>query len=365
MALLKRYLWVVLLTGVIIGGLFALKLHQLGEMQANFKMPPPPVVAVAKVREERWPVTISAVGSLRAAQGVSVTGEVNGMVKAIHFQSGQRARKGQLLLEMDDATDQAELAALKAELAIAELRFKRSQQLVKDKFVSQADFDQNQAQLAQARANVKAKQTMIDKKQIKAPFSGRLGIRRVDLGQYLNPGESIVNLEQVAPIYLDFAMPEQHLADLASGQTVIARFQAYPDEVFTGVIEAIDPRIDADTRQALIRARLANAKERLRPGMFAEVTVVAGRELSVLTVPDTAITYNPYGDSVFIVNDTEQGLMVKTRQVETGENRQGRVHITKGIAANERVVSAGQIKLRGGMLIQPDDRPAPGEREPE
>jgi membrane fusion protein (multidrug efflux system) len=203
---------------------------------------------------------------------------------------------------------------------------------------------------------------VIAKKKVLAPFTGRLGIRKVDLGQYLAPGSPIVPLEALSPIYADFSLPERYLASLAVGQKVLVAVQAYPGESFEGRITALNPGIEQGTRTVKVRAALENPQERLRPGMFAEVQVLLAAGRRVLTIPDTAITYAPYGDSVFLVVQGEQGLTVQRRQVETGETRKGRVAVAGGLALADRVVSAGQVKLRNGMPVALDDKPAPGER---
>jgi membrane fusion protein (multidrug efflux system) len=217
--------------------------------------------------------------------------------------------------------------------------------------------------LAQAKAAVGAKLAVMAKKQIHAPFSGKLGIRQVDAGQLLAAGSAIVPLQTLDPIYVDFMLPERHLASLAPGQKLALTVQAYPGKTFSGQITAINPGIDAGTRSIKIRATLANTEQILRPGMFADVQILLKDKKLVLTLPDTAITYNPYGDSVFVVESGKQGLIVQLKQIVTGETRAGRVEIVKGLSADERVVSAGQVKLRNGMAVTLATKPAPGERE--
>lgn len=361
--MIKRILLIVALSALIFGGLFGWKFYQdrlaLSQMQA----PPPAVVAVTEVKRERWQPYLTSVGSLVAVAGVDVSNELAGKITAIHFESGQSVKKGQLLLELDTSTDEAELRGLQADAQLAKVRFERSERLIGRSFISQSDYDLNQAQLAQAQSAVKAKRSVIDKKHIRAPFDGKLGIRLVDIGQYLAEGSAIVPLQMLDPIYVDFTLPEQHLAGLTIGQQLILTVQAYPGKIFSGTISAINPAIDIETRSIKLRATMANHDSILRPGMFADVQVLSSQKQEVLTLPDTAITYNPYGDSVFVVESGEQGLTVQRRQIETGETREGRVQIVKGLQAGERVVSAGQVKLRNDMPVRVDDRPAPGERE--
>jgi len=361
LVMIKRIL-IVLLLLALFGIVFGWKYHQIQHAMAQRQAPPPPVVAVSEAREETWPSYLSAVGSLVAVAGIDVTNEVPGKVSAIRFESGAVVKEGQPLLELDATADLAELEGLLAAKRLAQVKYERLAELLPKKSASKADFDEAKALLDVAEFAAEAKRAVIAKKQVRAPFSGRLGIRKVDLGQYLAPGSPIVPLEALDPIYVDFSLPERHLAALAVGQEVFVAVQAYPGESFKGRITALDPGIEEGTRTVKVRAALQNPQERLRPGMFAEVQVLLSADQRVLTLPGTAITYAPYGDSVFVVVEGEQGLTVQRRQIETGESRQGRVAITKGLAAGERAVSAGQVKLRNGMPVVLDDKPALGER---
>lgn len=360
--MIKRIFIVILLTILVLGGLFGFKFYQIQQAISQIKPPPPAVVAVATVAQSQWVSSLTAVGSLSAVAGVDVSNEVAGKVKALHFESGQSVKQGQLLLELDASTDIAELQGLQAEQRLAQIRFERSTKVLEKKFIAQADYDQHQALLEQATAAVNTQRSQIDKKQIRAPFAGELGIRQVDLGQYLAEGAPIVTLQKLDPIYLDFSIPERHISQLATGQQISATVQAYPDRTFTGQILAISPAVERDTRGLKVRAKLANTDKALHPGMFAQVQIASGVSLPVLTLPDTAITYNPYGNSVFLVEDGQTGLTVQSRQVETGQSREGRVEIINGLVAGDRVVSAGQVKLRNGMPVSIDSQPAPGER---
>ncbi len=361
--MIKRIFVVVLLTLLILGGLFGFRFYQIQQVVSQMQAPPPALVAVAMVHQEEWLSSLSAIGSLNAIAGVDVSNEVAGKVKAVHFDSGQSVKQGQLLVELDSATDAAELQGLLAEQKLAQLRLERSTKMVEKKFLSLAELDQHKAELEQTMAAVNAKRTQIDKKQIRAPFAGELGMRLVDLGRYLEEGAAIVTLQQLDPIYLDFTLPERYIGQLAKGQNISVTVQAYPDRTFSGQIQAISPAIEQNTRSLKVRASLPNRDKVLRPGMFAQVNIVSGKPLSVLTLPDTAISYNPYGNSVYLVVQNENGLTVQSRQIETGQIREGRVEITNGLNAGDRVVSAGQVKLRNGMPIAIDNKPAPGERE--
>ncbi len=361
--MIKRLSIIIILSGLIFGSIFAFKFYQ---QQANSQFKPPPaVVAATEVKQIKWQSSLTAIGDLVAVSGVFVSNEIAGIVKAIHFDSGQNVKKGQLLIELDTETDLAEQNGLLAQQRLAQIQYTRSKKLISRNLVSKSDFDQNLALLDEAIASVKTKQTLIEKKRIRAPFSGNLGIRKVNLGQYLISGTPIVTLQQLSPIYIDFQIPERHLSHLKPEQQVNLTVQAYPDRIFKGLISTISPLIEKSTRSVQIRATLQNADHLLRPGMFAKVRVVSGPGKRVLSLPDTAISYNPYGDFVFVIESGAQGLTVQSRLVETGKTKEGRVEIVKGLSLGEQVVSAGQMKLRNGMLITIDKNPAPGERMPE
>ena len=352
----KRMLLVLLALGLALGAMFGWKHLQSQKMSALANMPPPPAtVAAAEVQTETWQPYLVAVGSLVATHGILVTTEVAGKVSAIQFESGQQVKAGTLLLQLDDSIDRAELEGLVAERRLADLQFKRRDELLESKTISRSDVDEARQRLANATAQLAAKRAVIAKKSITAPFSGWLGIRQVDLGEYVQPGTTIVPLEALVPIYVDYALPERHLDQISMGQTIEVEVQAFPDEVFTGRIAAVNPGIDPGTRSLQIRAQLENPQARLRPGMFAEVRTVLPPRPAVLTLPQTAITYNPYGDSVFVILEGESGSSVQRRQVETGGVRNGRVEIVQGLQAGERVVSAGQVKLRNEQPVVVDN----------
>jgi membrane fusion protein (multidrug efflux system) len=356
MPMLKRLLLVLLALAVAFGGIFGWKYYQGLQYAARASIPPPPAtVASAEVRSETWQPYMHAVGSLVAVQGIDVTNEVAGQVKQIQFQSGQGVQQGELLLQLDDSVDQAELQGLIAERHLAQLQYQRSAELLPKKTVSREAYDEAKAKLESAEAQVASKQALIQKKKIRAPFSGLLGIRLVDLGQYLAPGSRIVPLQIVNPIYVDYALPEHYFAQLAPKQKVVVTVRAYPQRDFEGHISAINPGIDPGTRNVRVRAMLENPEGLLRPGMFAEVRTALPERTGVLTLPRTAISYNPYGEFVFVIEQQDDKLIVKRRQVRTGEAREERVEILDGLKLGERVVAAGQVKLRNGQPVQIDD----------
>ena len=345
-----------MIVGGIAAGVFYFKTQQwqaMSEMSSSEQ--PPATVASARVRQESWQPALSSVGSLVAVNDVSVTNEVHGKVARILFESGQRVNEGDALLQLDARVDRAELEGLQAELKLARVQFERAAKLVKDRTLSQSDYDEARARLESAEANVASKQAVIDKKTIRAPFSGSLGIRQVDLGEYLAAGASIAPLQSLDPIYVDYTLPERYLADLAVDQSIELTVQAYPDENYTGRIQALNPGIDPGTRSVHIRAVVDNPDTLLRPGMFAEVRTLLPRKNSLLTLPQQAITYAPYGNSVFVVVEQDGRKVVQRRQVETGNNRGGRIEILKGLEDGDEVVISGQNKLRNGQPVQIDN----------
>jgi membrane fusion protein (multidrug efflux system) len=352
----KRMVLVLLALGLLFGAMFGWKTYQAQKMAVLASMPPPPAtVAAAGVQTETWQPYLAAVGSLVATQGILVTTEVAGKVSKIHFESGQPVEDGTLLLQLDDSVDQAELEGIVAERRLAELQYKRRDELLDTKTISRSDVDEARLRLENAIAQLAAKRAIIAKKRITAPFSGWLGIRQVDRGEYLQPGAAIVPLESLAPIYVDFSLPERHLDRLSIGQSVEITVPAFPGERFEGRISSMNPGIDPGTRSLRLRATLANPEGRLRPGMFADVHTVLPQRPAVLTLPQTAITYNPYGDSVFVIQQDDSGARVQRRQVKTGGVRNGRVEIVQGLQAGEQVVIAGQVKLRNGQAVVVDN----------
>jgi len=353
---IKRLVLVILLLIVMFGGIFGWKYFVGQKMAAMMSAPPPPAtIASAEVQRESWQPYLYSVGSVVATQGVFVTTEVPGQVESIRFESGQQVAEGDVILQLDDSVDEADLEGLIAQLNLARLQFERARKLLKDRSVSQSEYDQSRAQLDSAEATVASKRAVIAKKKIRAPFGGQLGIREVDVGEYLSPGARIVPLQALDPVYVDYTLPERHFDTLAVGQAVRVEVQAYPGQVFEGSISAINPGIDPGTRSVRLRATLDNPGQLLRPGMFAEVRTVLPARDDILTLPRTAVTYNPYGESVFVIVEQEGQQVVQNRRIRTGEVRAGRVEIVDGLNVGEVVVSAGQVKLRNGQAVTIDN----------
>lgn len=353
--MIVRFILMLAVLGLVFGGIFVLKKQQFEEMEEQRGPQPLATIAATEVRTQDWRPHLNAVGSLVAIQGIAVTNEVGGQVRAIHFESGEAVKEGDVLLELDDSVDQADLEGALAGRRLAETRFNRLRDLLERNAVSQADFDEARANLDNAEARVSSQRKLLQKKRIRAPFSGRLGIRQVDIGEYLSPGSPIVPLESLDPIYVDYSLPEKDLNRVSVGQELTIAVKAWPDRVFRGQISAINPGIDPQTRNVRIRGTLQNPQQLLRPGMFAQVNTMLPLREDVLTLPRTAITYATYGDSVFLIREENDGLVVESRQVITGDVRDGRVEIVSGLEAGDQVVSVGQNKLRNGQSVRIDN----------
>ena len=347
---------VIVLLALMFGGIFGWKHYMAGKSAAMMSQPPPPAsVASAQVMVESWEPYLAAVGSVVATQNVYITTEVAGQVQKILFESGQSVAAGDVILELDASVDQAELAGLIARVELAKLQFDRNAKLIKDRSVSQSEYDRLQADLAIAEATINSKRAVVGKKSIRAPFGGRLGIHDINLGQYLSPGVRIVSLQALDPVYIDYTLPERHFDLIQIGQKVLVSVQAYPGRVFQGKVTAIDPGIDPGTRTLRARATLDNPQQLLRHGMFTEVRTALPLRENILTLPRTALTYNPYGESVFLITTQDGGSQVERRQVKSGEVRNGRIEIIEGLDAGDSVVSAGHQKLRNGQQVKIDN----------
>ena len=304
-----------------------------------------------------WSPILQAVGTLRAERGTDIAPQLAGVVAEIAFKSGDEVKAGDLLLRLDDADDVASLHALKATAELARLTYARDKELVKTRAVSQATLDNAVASYKSAQAQVTAQQALVDKKSIRAPFSGRAGIRLVDVGQYLTAGTKVTTLQTLDPIYLDFPVPQQAISQIRKGQKVSVTTDAYPGATFEGKVTAIDPKLDPETRNVSVRAELANPDLKLLPGMFGSLTITTGAPQKLLTLPQTAITYNPYGESVFVIKKGEAGadgkptMIAQQTFVVTGDTRGDQVAITGGIHEGDMIVTAGQLKLKNGTPV--------------
>jgi membrane fusion protein (multidrug efflux system) len=352
---------------VLIGGLAGIKSLQIQRMIAhgdNF-VPPPEVVTTAMAKTDSWESFLTAIGSLEAVQGVVVTAELTGKVVHIAFEPGSMVKASDLLVQQDTSVESAQLRAAEAEVALAKINFERTKKLVANKTVSQSDFDNADAQYKQAVAQADNIRAVIAKKTIRAPFSGRLGIRQVNLGQTLNEGDEIVSLQSLDPIYVNFLLPQQRLAQVYPGLAIRLTTDAFPGQVISGKITAINPQVDAATRNIRIQATVENPAELLRPGMYVNVSVVLPDRIEVLAIPATSVLYAPYGDSVFVVEEQKKdsnkssGLVLNQKFVRLGETRGDYVSIISGLKQGETVVSTGVFKLRNGQAVVIDNTLSP------
>jgi membrane fusion protein (multidrug efflux system) len=355
----------VAIVGVVFIGLAVVKflqIHTMIEFGKTF-VPPPDAVSSAVAQEEKWQDTLSAVGSVAAAQGVIVSPEIAGTVSEVDFESGATVSKGDLLLKLDTSLEDAQLRAAEAQVELAKLNADRSEKLRADNTVSQSELDQAEATLKQSQADADAISATIDKKTIRAPFDGRLGIRLVNLGEQLDVGKGIVSLQSLTPVFVDFSLPQQDLSQLATGLQVRATTDAYPSNSFVGELTAINPDLDAMTRSVKMRAKFENADQLLRPGMFVRVEVILPQEQDVLAIPSTAILSAPFGDSVFIIEpqvaDGKTNLVVEQKFIRTGKTHGDFVSVESGLNAGDRVVSAGIFKLRNGVSVQENNEDSP------
>ena len=327
---------------------------------------PPEVVTATSVQNQSWESLITAVGSLEAVQGVVVTAEMTGKVTAIAFEPGTRVKTGDLLVQQDVAAETAQLRAAEAATTLAKINFERSKKMLSTKVVAESSYDNAEAQLKQAQAQADTIRAAIAKKTIRAPFGGRLGIRMVNIGQIIKEGEAIVSLQALDPIFVNFLVPQQQLPQLHPGLAVRITSDALPSgQIVAGKITALNPNVDAASRNIRVQATVANPEETLRPGMFANVAIVLPEQNQVLTIPATAVFYAPYSDSVFIIEDAKgegaakDGKVVRQQFVRLGEKRGDFVVVTSGLKAEETVVSTGVFKLRNGQSVVIDNSLAP------
>jgi membrane fusion protein (multidrug efflux system) len=355
---------------ILIFGFEAFRSHMIAKAMKAFANPPQTVSTVVATTQD-WQPQLEAVGSLRAVNGADLSLEVSGIVDQIRFHSGDDVAAGTVLLTLRADQDIAQLHALQAMADLDAINLARDQKQLRVNAISKAQVDTDEATLRNAQAQVAAQQALVDKKTLRAPFAGHLGIRQVDLGQYLGAGTTVVTLQALDPIYVDFTLPQQAVAQVDVGQTVTATVDAFPDRTFTGKIIAISPLVSTSTRNVSVRATLANAQHRLLPGMYAKINIDVGTPQRYVTLPQTAITYNPYGDTVYLVEskgkDAQGHPILEAEQtfVTTGATRGDQISVLKGVSAGQTVVSAGQMKLRNGShliinnSVEPTDNPNP------
>jgi membrane fusion protein (multidrug efflux system) len=357
--MVKRMLVMLVTTALIVGALGFVKFRQIQSAigQAASFQPPPEAVTTITAVQEQWPETLSAIASVAAVQGVTISADLPGTVDRIGFDAGQWVREGEVLALLDTRQEQAQLAAAEAQRELARVNFERMQGLLNENVVSRAEFDRATADQRQSDAHVGEIRATIERKTIRAPFSGVLGIRRVNLGQYLSAGDALVTLQSLNPIYVNFGVPQQAMAQVRAGRTVKITAANLAGLEFTGRITAIDSVVDESTRNVQVQATLSNTDGKLRPGMFVQAEVQVGATATIVAVPASAISYAPYGNSVFVVGDWQDAngksyRGVRQQFVKLGAARGDQIAILSGLKAGDEVVTSGVFKLRNGAAVQ-------------
>ena len=372
----KRMILMLVAALVIFGGVFGIKAMIGAQTNKFFDNMPQPAVAVssANASTQAWSDDAEAVGTFVAVNGADVTTESGGVVRSIEFDAGQPVRAGAVLVRLNSANEEATLRSLEASAKLAKVQADRWRKLGADKLVSLDDVQSKVTAAATAQAQVDAQRALIEQKTIRAPFSGVLGIRKVNLGQFVSPGDAIVSLQQLDPIYLDFSLPEQRIGQLVEGSMVRATVDAMPGAVFDGKVTAIEPLVDPNTRNFKAQATVQNPDGKLRPGSFAHVGFALGGERQVVVIPQTAVSFNPYGNAVFVIGKVKrkagetdmQGkpltgdkFVVNQRFVKTGATRGDLVAITDGLKPGEQVVTSGLLKLRNDAEVTINNKVQP------
>jgi membrane fusion protein (multidrug efflux system) len=370
--MLKRMLFMLVVVVVLLGSLGFVKFRQIQTaiaQGASFQ-PPPTAVTTITAQKDTWPSTLDVIGTVAAIQGVTISADLPGTVAKIHFESGQWVHEGDILVELDTRQERAQLAAQQAQWELARINYERTEKLVKEGVVAKTEYDNVTSQQKVTEGQVGEIKAAIDRKTIRAPFSGVLGIRQANLGQYLAAGQAIVSLQSLNPIYVNFGVPQQTTAQLGMGRNLRITSNDFPGLQFTGRVTALDSVVNEATRNLQVQTTLSNPQNKLRPGMFVQVALGLGSSTPVIVVPASAINYAPYGDSVYIVTDlkdpkgnTYKG--VKQQIVKLGGTRGDQVGIVSGINPGDEVVTSGVFKLRNGApvqinnKVQPENNPRP------
>ena len=365
----RRMIWMIVGVLLLIALIVGIKVLLVMRMIHSMPKPAPFTVSTTTAREQPWQPSLSAVGTLRAVNGADLAMDVAGLVTAVHLKSGADVKQGQLLLQLRDGDDVAQLQQFAAAAQLAKITFERARQQLAAQAISKAEYDSAAADLKARQAAVAQQTVVVSKKQLRAPFAGRVGISTTSPGDYLNAGDAVVTLQQLDPLFVDFHVPQSELSRLRVGQAVNLQLDAYPGRAFTGKLSAINPKVETSTRNVQVEATVANHDKALTPGMFAKVGVDVGNAQRRLTLPQAAIVYNPYGDTVYVVqpsagkDDKGQPLppTVKQTFVTVGDTRGDQVAILKGIDPGTVVVTSGQVKLKNDAPIAIDNRVQPAD----
>jgi membrane fusion protein (multidrug efflux system) len=369
----KRMVIMLAVVGLLFGGIFAYKTFT-GIMMKKYMSAggiPPVTVSTIHATNEAWQPQFKAVGSLRAVRGVDLASEISGLVRSVHFKSGDEVKAGQLLVQLNADPDIAQLHALEAAADLAEITYERDKKQIEAQAISQSTLDSASADLKGKQAQVTQQAAVVAKKTISAPFAGRLGISSINPGQYVNSGEKIVTLQSLDSIFIDFSLPQQELSRVSKGQTAVVFIDAYPGKTFTGKITAINPKVDPGSRNVQVEAVIANPGHELLPGMYATVEVLYGAVQYYLTLPRTAVTFNPYGETVYLVEEKgkdkagKKTLTVRQTFVTLGPARGDQVAVLSGVKEGDQVVTSGQLKIKNNSTViinnqvQPQNDAAP------
>ncbi len=362
----KRMFLMLGVTALLLTALGFVKFKQVQTaVQAAAFQPPPEAVTSVVVQREDWPSTTGVIGTMEAVRGVMVSADLPGTVTRINFDSGKFVHEGDVLVELDTREERAQLASLEAQRDLAKVNYGRMQQLMKEGVISRMEYNQATAQQRQTEANVGEVRATIARKTIRAPFSGTLGIRKVNLGQYLSAGNPVVQLQALNPIYVNFGLPQQALGQVRVGRSLRVTTDDLPGKAFTGRVTALDSVVDEATRNVQVQATLPNPEGKLHPGMFVQVEVVEGSSRAVIALPASAISYAPYGDSVFVITDlkdqkgqTYRG--VRQQFVKVQGSRGDQVAVVSGLKPGDEVVTSGVFKLRNGAAVQVNNKVQPG-----
>ena len=363
----RWFLVIALLLALVLGGLYGFNRFREQAIATYFatNKPPPAQISAAQVKTETVPRFVTGIGSVTAIHQVTINPEVGGRVTKIFFEPGMTVKASDPLVQLNDAPDRADLANFEAQAHWAETTLQRSSELAKRQFEARETVDQKQSQLDQAKAGIAKTEALIDQKLIRAPFSGQLGMRQVEVGQYLTPGARIVTLTDMSMLYVNFTLPSQMRSQISVGQRVNVTADAYPGRTFGADITTVEPQVSADTRTMTIQATMKNPDNSLLPGMFVNAAVVLPPQPDVMTLPETAVEYTLYGDSVYVIREDGKDaaghpiLKAVRTPVKTGERIGGKVEILHGIEPGERVIAAGQVKVQNGAQITISESPEP------